>query len=279
MRRKKKALVLGVTGMVGYPLAEALLDDGWEVYGAARFHGDLPPECLIPKGCQPIRFDVTRDLVHELPDVDVLFLEIWDPSRPEQIWEINYYGVGRVVERYSGIADIVHGSTINVYGDQSGAPDEDTLCRPTTSYGVSRLALEHLIAYFSFQGGKKENQVRYAHANTAEKGVIRRIAEMILAGKSLGKRPDAFIQVIGLEDFVRVTYASLARMEQPPNAVNCCHPQLWTYRTLAEAIHNRLGSGRVIFDREMGGQRIPRSLRIQPVWWPGLVNLKSPRKS
>ena len=91
------------------------------------------------------------------------------------------------------------------------------------------------------------------HANTAQGGVIRRLAELILAGRSLGPNPDARVQVIGLQDFVRVTREAAERMACPPTAVNCCHPRVWTFRELADAIRDRLGRGQVTFDRDTGG--------------------------
>jgi hypothetical protein len=96
--------------------------------------------------------------------------------------------------------------------------------------------------------------VRYAHANTAERGVVRRMTDSILKGDSLGDTPDARTQVIGLEDFVRVTQGCADRVTCPPTAVNCCHPRVWTRRELAEAIHERLGTGQVVFDRDSGGK-------------------------
>ncbi len=249
----RTALVLGVTGMVGHALAAALVANGWTVYGAARFEDQAAPDRRIPAGCHPIRFDVLQDDPRALPDVDTLFLEIWEPSRPDRLWELNFYGVGRVVERYAGIANIVNGSTINVYGDQPGAPAEDAPCRPTSDYGRCRYAQERLIDFFCNRGGRQGIHVRYAHANSATLGVIRSLAESILAARSLGPNPDSSIQVIALDDFVRVTREAADRVASPPALVNCCHPHVWTRRELAEAIQQGLCRGRVIFDRPSGG--------------------------
>jgi nucleoside-diphosphate-sugar epimerase len=250
---KKTALVLGATGMVGEPLTRALLQDGWKVYGAARLRDPARAEAIASAGCELIRFDVTTGDPAALPDVDVLFLDIWDPARPDLLWAINFYGIGRVVERYAGIANVVNGSTINVYGDGPTAPREDAPCRPTSEYGRSRYAQERLIDYFSVRGGRSGIHVRYAHANTARSGIIRSMAESILQGQSLGPHPNARIQAIGLEDFVRITKDSVRKVECPPTAVNCCHPRVWTRRQLAEEIQNRLGHGTVTFDREAEG--------------------------
>ncbi|MEA3336163.1 MAG: NAD(P)-dependent oxidoreductase [Chloroflexota bacterium] len=249
----KRALVLGVTGRIGSVLAKSLVQDDWRVYGAARLHSENAHKHIAAEGITPIRFDVTQDDPAGLPDVDVVFLEIWDPGQPALMWDVNFFGVGRVVERYAGSADIVNGSTINVYGDSPNLSSEETPPRPGNDYGRSRFAQEKLIDYFCWRGGKKGIHVRYAHANTEHAGLLRRMADTILAGKSLGPNPDARVQVITLEDAVRVTQAAVSRATCPPVAVNCCHPRVWTYRQLAETLQARLGRGEVIFDRESGG--------------------------
>ena len=125
--------------------------------------------------------------------------------------------------------------------------------RPTSEYGRSRLAQEKLIDYFCYRGGRKGIHVRYAHANRADRGMIRGMVDAILSHASLGPNPDAKIQVIALEDFVRVTKEAARHVRNPPIAVNCCHPRVWSMRELAEHIHHRIGRGTVVFDREHGG--------------------------
>lgn len=250
----KNALILGISGKVGFALAESLLDDGWNVHGAARLSDERRRKAIHGLGIDPIRFDVTRDDPAELPDVDVVFLEVWDPRQPDLIWPINYDGVGRVVERYAGSADIVNGCTLGVYGHGPDAATEETACRPSGDYALSRFAQEKLIDYFCRRSGSRGIHVRYAHANWPEYGVVRRTAEKIVEGRSLGAAPDSKIQVIGYEDFVSITKRAVDRLDCPPPAVNCCHPRVWTMRELAEAIHGRLGRGDVVFDREQGGE-------------------------
>lgn len=251
---ERKALIIGVSGMVGRSLADSLMEEGWKVYGAARFSREGSMDEVRDSGIEPFRYDVTRDDPAQLPEpVDVLFLEIWDPETPELHWDINFYGVGRVVERYAGKADIVNGCTINVYGSSPEPSSEETPCTPDIDYGRSRYAQERLIDYFCMRSGRKGIHVRYARANSADDGMVRRTAEKILKGESLGSAPDQYVQVIGLEDFVRVTRLAVDRMACPPALVNCCHTKVWTMRELAEEIHRKLGKGEVVFDRESGG--------------------------
>jgi len=250
---KQRAMVVGVTGMVGGALAQKLLQADWEVLGTARFRDAKKKEAVEATGVRAFEFDVTKDDPSQLPDADILFLQVWDPTREDLIWPINYYGVGRLVERYVGQADVVNGCTINVYGDRPEMPDEETPCRPTSDYGRSRYAQEKLIDYFCWRKGGKAIHLRYAHSNTARQGLLRHLAEGILAGKSLGANPDAKVQVMGLEDFVRVTIGSVDHVAEKPLAVNCCHPRIWTFRELALELQRRLGRGEVVFDRQSGG--------------------------
>lgn len=250
----KRAMILGVSGKVGRRLALFLVERDWRVIGAARFSDPEVEKMLNDGGVETIRYDVTRDDPKALPPADVVFLEIWDPSRTESIWPINFYGVGQVVERYAGEADFVNGCTINVYGDGPEPSSEETPCRPTCDYGRSRFAQERLIDYFCHRSGSRAIHVRYAHANSPESGIVRRFAEAVRDGRTLGRDPDARLQVIGIEDFVRVTALAVERVENPPPAVNCCHPRLWTKRELAERIYAKLGRGRIVFDAGAGGR-------------------------
>lgn len=247
-------MILGVSGKVGRRLALFLVEDGWRVSGAARFSDPEAERALSGRGVETVRYDVTRDDPKILPAADAVFLEIWDPLRPESIWPINFFGVGKVIERYAGEADFVNGCTINVYGDAPEPSSEETPCRPTSDYGRSRYAQERLIDYFCHRSGSRAIHVRYAHANSPESGILRRFAEAIRDGRSLGRDPDALLQVIGMEDFVRVTATAIERVANPPVAVHCCHPRLWTKRELAERIHAKLGRGKVVFDVESGGR-------------------------
>ena len=254
MKKKKTTLILGATGTIGSALALSLLEDGWTVFGASRLTDKKTAKRLEKAGASMIRFDVLQDDPKILPDVDALFLEIWDPSHPSLIWPVNFYGVGRVVERYAGVADVVNGSTVNVYGDSPEPASEKTPCRPTSYYGHTRLAQERLIDYFCSSSGKNCINLRYAHVNSTERGVIRRFAELIIAGHKTGEYPDTKIQVIALEDIVRMTKEAVKHAANPPVNANCCHPRTWTHKELAQAIRKRLGQGKVLFNYKNGGE-------------------------
>lgn len=249
-----KALIIGVTGRIGSRLAVTLLGENWTVYGAARMSSSGKRRALESHGVETFQFDVLTGSPDQLPDADVVFLEIWDKTRPDLHWDINFYGVGSVVERYAGSARIINGSTLNVYGSGPDPMKERSSCLPDSEYGRSRYAAERLIDYFCRRYYGSGIHLRYAHANSRKHGIIRHIAEDILQERSLGDDPDSKLQVMGYEDFIRVTTRALEYTATPPAVVNCCHPRIWTKRELAEAIQSRLGRGRVIFDRQRGGE-------------------------
>ena len=75
---RRSALILGVSGMVGQPLARDLLEDGWDVYGASRFRQLEKRELLEAVGVHTIQFDMRQENPGQLPGVQVLFLEAWE---------------------------------------------------------------------------------------------------------------------------------------------------------------------------------------------------------
>ena len=257
--RSTRALVVGVTGMVGWPLCQKLCREGWHVFGLARFTDPDRPEQVVAAGAEPITFDILNDDPSQLPEVDVVFLEVWDRSHflnhsdPAQIWALNYNAVGRLVQRYAASA-IINGSSASLYGPRADrASVEDDLPRPDNVYALSRLAQEKLFDFLCGQAGGRAVHLRYCHANDQKRGHLRRMADAIQGEISLGPAPDQKVQVIGLHDFVRCTALAGAGWASMPDVVNVAHPRVWTHRELAERIRSELGCGRVIYDRETGG--------------------------
>lgn len=271
MEERRRCLVLGATGMVGRPLCEAMAAEGWEVFGAARFSGDVTEDDLKAAGIEPVCFDVFESDPANLPDVELVFQEVWDPRHlteaetadADEIWNLNFHAVGRVVQRYAGMADVVNGSTCSIYGsgDREPMTEADTPL-PDTEYALSRIAQEELINFLLNPTGCRALHLRYMHGNDERRGLIRRIAETVAKGESLGDAPDKRVQVIGLKDFVRCTATGPKVLANPSQIINVVHPRVWTMRELAERIHQALGRGDVVFDVERGGAE--QSLTADP---------------
>jgi len=257
-----RVLVAGASGEVGSRLCHALRERGDEVHGAARFSDPRRAQALEADGVQLHRFDVRRDDPRELPEVDLLFLELWKPAHlldaerqdPADVWDLNYHAIGRLVARYAGTADVINGSTGSVYGPRADRPSrEDDLPRPDSHYALARFAQEQLIGFLCDEAGSKCAQLRYFIGNSPSSGVLPRMARSIAAGESLGPDPDRRLQVIAIEDFARCTLAVADKLTPEPFCCNVCHPQVWTMRELAERLQSELGRGGVRFERENGG--------------------------
>ncbi|PPU13602.1 MULTISPECIES: SDR family oxidoreductase [Xanthomonas] len=69
--RKGTALIVGVTGISGYNLANVLVADGWTVYGLAR--RPLPQDGVIPLAADLLDADSTSTALRGLPITHVFF--------------------------------------------------------------------------------------------------------------------------------------------------------------------------------------------------------------
>lgn len=69
--RKGAALIVGVTGISGYNLANVLLADGWTVYGLAR--RPLSHEGVIPVAADLLDAEATKTALQGLPITHVFF--------------------------------------------------------------------------------------------------------------------------------------------------------------------------------------------------------------
>jgi nucleoside-diphosphate-sugar epimerase len=238
-----------------------MINAGWRVCGCARFNDHDRRAQLEKLGVSLIRFDIENGDPAKLPDVDVVVLEVWDPSmigasgRYLETMNLNVRAVGRIVERYAGKADIINGSTVSLYGPRGDRqPRETDPPRPHDDYALSRIAQEWLVNSLCERNGKRVVHLRYCHSNTVESGFIRRTAELVRDGISLGGTPDQRVQVISLGDFVRCTVAAIIERGRMPREVNIVHPRVWTHRELAEQLQAGMKRGSVMFDVEEGGQ-------------------------
>lgn len=79
---QQKALIAGISGVIGTALAEQLLSKGWQVYGLSR------GRTQVPAGCQTFAADLTSvDFVnHALKDqqFDKVFFSVWSRQKNEK---------------------------------------------------------------------------------------------------------------------------------------------------------------------------------------------------
>ncbi|MFZ1875131.1 MAG: SDR family oxidoreductase [Chania sp.] len=79
---KSRALIVGVSGVVGSALATRLLAEGWQVYGLSR--GNTP----VPEGCTALTADLTSEKAVKNAlqgiEVDKVFFSVWARQENEQ---------------------------------------------------------------------------------------------------------------------------------------------------------------------------------------------------
>lgn len=149
-----KALVTGVAGFIGSHLAERLLRDGHDVIGVDDFSAGYYQN--VPKGVKLFCKDVGNINSDILVGVEVVFHNAASKKNiclknPVRDMEVNGVGTLRLLQECvnSGVTKFVHASTGSVYGEVAGKITEDTPKNPCSYYGISKLAGESYVNYYS----------------------------------------------------------------------------------------------------------------------------------
>ncbi len=151
----KRALITGLTGQDGSYLSELLLSKGYKVYGLVRrssndpfvripdetkkdvtvIYGDLRDVAALERAVQESLPDEIYNLAAQ-SDVGVSF------KCPEETAEINYYGVGRLVNAVMKIkpdAHVYQASTSEMFGKTNPPQNEQSPFQPVSPYGEAKL--------------------------------------------------------------------------------------------------------------------------------------------
>lgn len=162
----KKAFITGITGQDGSYLAELLLQKGYDVHGLIRrtsndpmvrlkdvsnkikiTYGNLRDSATIKKALEITRPDEIYNLAAQ-SDVGISF------HCPEETMEINYYGLGRLVNEAMKInpeVRIYQASTSEMFGKTNPPQNEPAPFQPVSPYGESKLK-----AHEDFVAGYRE---------------------------------------------------------------------------------------------------------------------------
>jgi UDP-glucose 4-epimerase len=167
---RRRALVTGAAGFIGSHLVARLADLGWHVIGIDNERSGDWSRLLVP--CTRIERDLatmtTSELAEAAAGVDVCFhlaAEKYNSSRttPERIIDVNISATRRVLEAAasSGVGKVVFTSSLYAYGSLGPAPmSERDVPTPTTVYGMSKLAGEHLLREAARSRGLSWNVAR-----------------------------------------------------------------------------------------------------------------------
>lgn len=168
----KTILVTGAVGQIGSELTMALR----ERYGADRVvaagHRTPPSnelECSGPFDCVDVT--ASNDLAAVIAKYDVgtvyhmaAILSAVGEARPQLCWDVNMNGLYHLLEiaRERGIR-LFCPSSIAVFGPETPRHNtpQETILRPTTMYGVTKVAGELLCNYYARRFGVDVRGVRY----------------------------------------------------------------------------------------------------------------------
>lgn len=150
----KTALITGITGQDGSYLAEFLLGKGYKVYGLVRrtsnnplvrlgdfskkinlIYGNLRDTGALERALKEANPDEIYNLAAQ-SDVGISF------KCPEETMEINYYGLGRLVNEAIKInpnVKIYQASTSEMFGSTPPPQNEKSIFSPVSPYGEAKL--------------------------------------------------------------------------------------------------------------------------------------------
>lgn len=163
-----RVLVTGATGAVGPAVVRTLDSAGFSV---RAFAADAPEAGLLPEGVEVVLGDVTdaesvqaavRGASAVVHLAALLHQEEQEPELRKEYLRVNVGGTANVVASSSRerVNRVVLFSTISVYGPMSGlTATEDTLPRPDTIYGETKLAAERLVLAAQGPGGERVGTV------------------------------------------------------------------------------------------------------------------------
>ncbi|HEY83010.1 MAG TPA: NAD-dependent epimerase/dehydratase family protein [Dehalococcoidia bacterium] len=171
-----KALVTGCAGFIGSHLTERLLKEGFEVVGLdcfASYYARKIKErniaaALAHKGFEFIEADILE--VEEFPSVDYVFHEAAQPGvrgswgeQFETYLRNNILATQKLLEFYKErkLKKFVYASSSSIYGNAELPLKEDTVPKPISPYGVTKLAGENLCHLYWINYGVPVLSLRY----------------------------------------------------------------------------------------------------------------------
>lgn len=172
-----RCLVTGAAGFIGSHLAERLVAEGHEVVGIDSFN-PYYPRAIKERNLRALRAEPrftfveadlrTADLAPLLDGVETVFHEAAMAGLPrswtqfEEYMTCNILATQRLLEaaRGAGVRRFVHASTSSIYG-RTALGDEDTLPRPVSPYGATKLCAERLVLAYQESFGLPAVVLRY----------------------------------------------------------------------------------------------------------------------
>ena len=223
----RRVLVTGASGRVAFPIARALAASN-TVYGAARLADPADAARLEAHHIVPLRFDLGRDDVHRLPDVDYVFHAGAALGRDATDWrwafEVNAQAAGRLVARYRDVAGFVYCSTGSVYAYQPDRPlrEDDPPGLHLGAYSLSKIAGEAVVQFAASQWGVPTTVIRIFSTYGPLGGAPADRLDRLLAGREIRLHPDRpnRFNPIYEDDYVTLGIGALRAARTPALVVN-----------------------------------------------------------
>jgi nucleoside-diphosphate-sugar epimerase len=219
-------LVIGACGQIGSELTAVLRQrHGGEHVIAADYRVDANPELCAsgPLVFVDVTDRVTLEEVVEAYEIETIYhlaaiLSATGEKNPHKAWEVNVNGLRNVLEvaRAHAIKRIFWPSSIAVFGPETPrhATPQETVLRPTTMYGVTKVTGELMCNYYCARFGLDIRGVRYPGIISSETlpggGTTDYAVEIFYAALTEGcytcfVKPDTVLPMMYMPDCIRAT--------------------------------------------------------------------------
>jgi len=233
----RRILVTGAVGQVGGDLVAALRARHGTANVIASGHRTPPPKALRDAG--PFEFVDTTDAAAmrsaiERHGIDTVYhlavlLSARAEQEPHRAWSVNLLGLKIVLDLAIELSlhQVFWPSSIAVFGPSSPREmtPQHTILEPTTIYGITKLAGEHLCAYYHRRYGVDVRSIRYpglvSYRAFSGGGTTDYSVEMFFEARKHGRytcfvRADTRLPLLYMDDAVRAT---LELMDADPQTV------------------------------------------------------------
>ena len=245
----KKVLVAGASGFVGQALTEELSRNN-EVWGLARFRNPRVKEYLSSLGVKLIIKDVVQENLDDVPqDFDYVFSELAllgaeMQEHPAQVYEVNSYFVGRLMEHCRRAQGIVLASTGAVYRQSALPSREDSpIGCDMGLYSSSKFAGEVVATYISQQLDIPTCILRYFWPYGPQGGLVHSLARAVADERpvAVNRQQPTWFSTQYMSDCIRYTIEASNICSVPAKPINVTGTEAVTREELLARIGEKLG--------------------------------------